>query len=48
MTKRSLLFPNFYFITRIYEYEIKVKLQTSEGKENIFAMQSGSKFVKSR
>ena len=50
MTKPFLLFPSFklYFITRIYEYDIKVKLRVSESKENLFALQSVSKFVKSK
>ena len=50
MAKPFLLFPSFklYFIIRIYEYDIKVKLRISESKENLFALQSVSKFVKSK
>ena len=36
MAKPFLLFPSFklYFIIRIYEYDIKVKLRVSESKES--------------
>ena len=46
-TSRSSVLLTLLFI-RIYEYDIKVKLRVSESKENLFALQSVSKFVKSK